>query len=360
MRHSLVLSLIVVVALNGCKGKLPIGMSKLRTFKFDATQLHPLKPGDPAHHLVGELIFGPEPTQNLGIDDITVVSWDLDVDKTPNFFYHYKLTPKVRFVQYVTEKNDQAVLNRIAALKKRGESIEGLSVLKVDYSTHGHLWFSRFGFQDHLVQNGIVRAGANDETLDPTIFALIEGKFDTKKQLTDLNISYLDYRRGERRWDKMFEAYESHSKSLRQLTKESCAEISKSRDVFVRDYFAQCILSEAACMRWSEVAPIFEALRSTDSLGYFVCLDFDLHRGHDECDDRLKQELELAYHDPASTKNPGYCRTMAKQALKYGKKQIARNLLTKMMASDSLKPRYAKLIRQFFQDDFDELMPKTL
>jgi hypothetical protein len=347
----------VMFAIAGCKGKLPTGLThSKRSNTSDVTSASPLVPGKPVHEFTGELVFGPEPLEGLRKDDLIVVTWHINYKKVPEFFYHFHLFPKVRYIQYVSETDYLSVKNQIEAFQARGQETEGLSVLKVQLSKSQYFWRTEFDCQFKIVQNGILKATANSTDLDDTISKVIAGKFDTAKQASDFTNSVLEGRIAERSWYQMVAPLDQGKISFTEFTDTYMKWLDSHWKPWDFGYY---YLQWAGCRRWPEVSKAVSKLAHLNLAFYPAITDIDRHLTHPECRNRVLNEFDIALKDKSFRLHAGSCQQMVEIAIHLNRKDLAKALLKDMMLAPDLKPLYAKEIRDSFQQEYEDLMLKA-
>ena len=357
MRRLLLLLPILVIALSGCKGKLPTMLTAAkRNTSQNVTSITPLVLGKPAHEFSGELVFGREPMEGVQKDDLVIVTWQTSLDKVPEFFFHNHLYPKVRYLQYVSELDDVPVLSQIRAHQAKGDVVEGLSVLKVIYKTHQYLGHMQYDWPFKIIQNGKLVAVAFSEDLDETVSKVIAGKFDTAKQASDFVQQNLALRLADRTWSRMIQPYDEGTISFESLSANILAALKSMKSETMKGHIASDYLYIAGCRRWPEVSKVITEIAKTESVAYAAQNDLERHLQHPECRERVLNDFDLALKDKVFRSHSGSCRYLAIAAIALDKKDVAKQLLRDMMLARNLKPRYASETREFFRQEYDDLM----
>lgn len=353
-RRLLALFIIVLFSL-GCKGKLPKSLtSTKRNNSSNVTSKDPLELGKQVHEFSGELIFGSEPLEGLRKNDLVVVTWNtVGSAKVPEFFHHYNLFPKVRYIQYVSESDAQVVLSQIKALKAEGRETDGLSVLRVQGKTSQHLGRCYYDPNFKVVQNGLLVAEASSGNLDNTISKVIAGKFDTAKQAASYTNFLLESRIAVRSWYRMVEPLDRGKISFAEFTIEYLKWLDgQGKKWNFGDYY----LRWAECRRLPEVSKAVTKLDKLNMSQGLMIIDIERHLSHPDCRTRVLNEFEIALNDKSSRLYAGSCRQMAEIAIQLNKKDLAKELLNEMIRAPHLKPLRAKETRFYFQQEYDDLM----
>ena len=106
----------------------------------------------------------------------------------------------------------------------------------------------------------------------------------------------------------------------------------------------------------SEISQLLDLIKPTDSVARSLEFDIERHIDRSEFRPRLLRELDIALKNKQLDDEPSACQQLADFAIRLDQKKVAQILLKKMMAAPSLRPRYAKVLRDRLEQDFDDLM----
>lgn len=284
-----------------------------------------------------------------------IVTQSLGFHAWPQFFYHYKFFPRVRWVQYVDQEGTEALLKKITQLAKT-ETTEGLSVFDYDPKV-SYPWRSSPLGTFSIVQDGVIVAQCREQELDATILRILEGKFDRVAETKRFATLVSDWAKEEKIWtDVDKERYEGQV-SFPTYAQKAAKAYASVNGQLERESFLRSFLQVSECRPLSEIAPVFLKFQPNDFVGDVMAMDAERHLGHHECLDRVNEEFRLAlkYSNLSSPANDNL--RLAKIARAYGRQKDLPIFLDRMMASDELKPYYAKLKKEYFQSEYDGLAP---
>ena len=312
-------------------------------------------PGMPAAPFEGRLRLGILPSKGLKKGDLIIVTQSLGFHSSPQFFYHYKLFPRVRWVQYVTQDKSDALIKNILQLAKT-ETTEGLSVLDYDPKVIRPWRTSPLG-PFTLVQDGMIVAQCQEKDLDSTVIRVLAGKFDQVAENKRFLNLVKDWSEEEKIWlavDK--DRYEGKI-SFASYARNAAKAYATVRGQFQRESFLKSFLWVSECRPLAEISPMFAKFQSDDFIGDAMAMDIERHLGHHECLERVNEEFRLALKFSTTSSASNDNLRLAKVARAYDRRKDVPIFLERMMNSDELKPNYAKLRREYFQSAYDGLIP---
>jgi hypothetical protein len=356
MSRWLLALLLILLATVGCKGKLPkslIAPKPIKPGSYTAMFL-----GGPAPPFDGEIVMGSSATESIKPGDLIVVSKFLALQNTSPFFYHNKLFPKVRWVQYVEPGQVSPTLKRVEELKKEGETVEGFTLIQFDlrknplYWTDMNVWGAFT-----IVKDGRIYGYCDEKDVDRTISSILGGKFDPKEIVAKQNRRRQDFKVFADLWKPIVTSYYerriSHSEFTRQLIPIYPKLVPRERSYLLKNYLV--VYSE--CRSLQEIQPMLSAFHRGDEWSAFELVhDIKRHVGHNECRPRVLEEYKIAIQDPAIDEFPESCLDLAEVAIDFDRKKEAIKLLNLMINSPNLKGRYAKLWREPYDAAYETLM----
>lgn len=305
----------------------------------------------------GPMVYGFDPKINEHGGDITIVSWGLASDHTPPFFYYSKFYPKVRWAQFVTPSETEPMLKRIEALKGKGEPTEGLSVFEFDHRKSPLYWRHRDGMgQFIIVKDGMIFTYSEEKDLERTIVSILRGKYDSSKVLALKKLEDDQSKKFESLWQPVIDPYTFRQISFMEFTNRISRLFSKLGS-HQTSYLLHNYLWIAECRPMSDIQSILKIANPNDELmALELSNDIAKHEGHFECRPRVLEEFKLAIKDPQIGEGPEVCKQLAEVAINFYRKKDAVRLLKLMIESPALKPRYARVWRDSYAGDYDNLM----
>ncbi len=304
-----------------------------------------------------EMVFGFDPKIDGQKEDIYIVSNGLAQDNTPPFFYHLKLYPKVRWVQFIKPDQTEHTLKRIKELKMKGETTEGLTVFQFDHKKRRLYWKHRDGMGEFIiVRDGRIYAYSEEKNLEHTIGSILGGTYDSRKVQALRRADELQWKTFLSLWQPAVNPYSSGKISFSEFTHRVAPLFSKLASK-QRSYLLNNYLWLAECRPLADIESILKISHPDDELMSFdLSVDIAKHEGHHECRLRVLEEFKLAIKDPLIGGRPEVCKQLAEVAIDFDRKKDAVRLLKLMIESPTLKPRYARVWRDSFLGDYDNLM----